>query len=213
MDQYQREFFHLRSLEWETFLQDHPTIPQGHLDDPNYFDFISFAQFATTTNMIRDCEQNAVFTENYNAQGDTRVLKRDLGLWPDGKSLVSGYGSQVGGKILEKGGFELGTKETGVDGIKKFVEGVVGGFVDKGYGWDGGVEWKKVDNVTLEWTIRFEWPAVLWGNRWLDVRRDLKNDYDAFVVERFCEDCGWSMRHSTRFDGETMARDCIAVKT
>jgi hypothetical protein len=47
MDQFQKEFFLLRQDEWQRYQREHPGIIQGDLKDPNYFDFISFAQYAT----------------------------------------------------------------------------------------------------------------------------------------------------------------------
>lgn len=49
MDQFQRDFFLLRSSEYEAYTQalGDGLVQQGDLTDPYYFDFISFAQYKT----------------------------------------------------------------------------------------------------------------------------------------------------------------------
>ena len=44
MDMFQKDFFIFRQDEWEDYKSKHPTVMQGDLADPLYFDFISFAQ-------------------------------------------------------------------------------------------------------------------------------------------------------------------------
>ena len=40
MDEFQRDFFLFRQDEWEDYRGYHPTVMQGDLADPLYFDFI-----------------------------------------------------------------------------------------------------------------------------------------------------------------------------
>lgn len=46
MDEFQKDFFLFRQNQWLDYKNDHPSIVQGDLADPAYFDFISFAQYA-----------------------------------------------------------------------------------------------------------------------------------------------------------------------
>ena len=56
MDQFQRDFFLLRQSEYQPYTQQlgGGGIQQGMLQDPYYFDFISFAQYATIAREMRD---------------------------------------------------------------------------------------------------------------------------------------------------------------
>jgi hypothetical protein len=40
MDEFQKDFFLFRQSEWEDYRDYHPTVMQGDLADPLYFDFI-----------------------------------------------------------------------------------------------------------------------------------------------------------------------------
>ena len=64
MDEFQREFFLLRQSEWEDYRSYFPGIIQGDLTDPFYFDFISFAQYASISNALRNSKQE--YTEKVN---------------------------------------------------------------------------------------------------------------------------------------------------
>ena len=56
MNQFQRDFFLIRSAEYEpyTTLLGPGFVQQGDLTDPAYFDFISFAQYATINRALSD---------------------------------------------------------------------------------------------------------------------------------------------------------------
>ena len=53
MDDFQKSFFLFRQSEWEEYRDKHPNIIQGDLSDPYYFDFISFAQYATISDKCK----------------------------------------------------------------------------------------------------------------------------------------------------------------
>jgi hypothetical protein len=63
MDQFQKDFFFERQLYWDPYRSSPglPPVQQGVLADPNYFDFISFAQYATID--ARLSAPLAVYTE------------------------------------------------------------------------------------------------------------------------------------------------------
>lgn len=53
MNQFQRDFFLIRSAEYETYVSDlGSNVQQGDLTDPNYFDFISYTQYHTINRAI-----------------------------------------------------------------------------------------------------------------------------------------------------------------
>jgi hypothetical protein len=45
MDEFQKDFFLFRQDEWEDYKGYHPTVMQGDLADPLYFDFIRCSFF------------------------------------------------------------------------------------------------------------------------------------------------------------------------
>jgi hypothetical protein len=56
MNQFQRDFFLIRTAEYEPYIQSLGPgyVQQGDLTDPSYFDFISFAQFLTINRALSD---------------------------------------------------------------------------------------------------------------------------------------------------------------
>lgn len=56
MNQFQRDFFLIRSAEYENYVQSLGPgyVKQGDLTDPSYFDFISFAQYLTINRALSD---------------------------------------------------------------------------------------------------------------------------------------------------------------
>ena len=53
MDEFQKDFFLFRQSEWEDYKRYHETVMQGDLEDPLYFDFISFCQYVTISNKMK----------------------------------------------------------------------------------------------------------------------------------------------------------------
>ena len=98
MDQFQKDFFLFRQNEWEAYKQAYPNIMQGNLADPNYFDFISFAQYAT----ISDTFQHAMvdFIEKSGAEGTSNVIRRNSTI-SDNSMLPELHSRIVGQKLFE----------------------------------------------------------------------------------------------------------------
>lgn len=113
MDQFQRDFFLIRSSEYETYTNalGNGLVQQGDLTDPYYFDFISFAQYKTIN---REVTQNPPFVfeemqlasdglmddESGRATFVPVVVKRDPDL--TNAMLVPTHSSKVGAKILDR---------------------------------------------------------------------------------------------------------------
>lgn len=53
-------YYFINDLEWEDYKNRHSNIMQGDLADANYFDFISFAQYATIAKKAKDGLQEFV---------------------------------------------------------------------------------------------------------------------------------------------------------
>ena len=110
MDQFQRDFFIIRQAEYEPYVNElgPGIVQQGDLTDPYYFDFISFAQYATINREIsKDPPQ--VFNERKPLEGGLEnepqkfasvVIKRDPSLTND--MLGPAYTKKVATSILNK---------------------------------------------------------------------------------------------------------------
>jgi len=96
-DKFQKEFFLLRSTEWEKYLAE-TDAKQGDLSDAMYFDFISAAQYATITQELRRAQ--SVFEERTGAEGTVSVVKRDA-LLQDNDLLPPAFYERVGDKVYE----------------------------------------------------------------------------------------------------------------
>ena len=72
-------------------------IKQGDLTDPDYFDFISFAQYATIAMAMRNGRD--IFEEKVGAEGDKRTVQRDPELKDNGR-LPEEHARRVGDRIL-----------------------------------------------------------------------------------------------------------------
>lgn len=77
------------------------SIKQGDLTDPDYFDFISFAQHATLAIAMRNGRQ--IFEEKVGAEGEKRTVQRDHELRDNGR-LPEEHARRVGDRILVSGG-------------------------------------------------------------------------------------------------------------
>ena len=103
MDEFQKAFFLLRQAEWDVYKQALPRVTQGDLSDPAYFDFISFAQYATISACMRNGRR--IFTELVDANGTALTVVRDPRL-ADNALLPAAMAERVGdalyGKLCDK---------------------------------------------------------------------------------------------------------------
>jgi hypothetical protein len=114
MDQFQRDFFLIRSSEYQdyTMALGAGMVKQGDLTDPYYFDFISFAQYRTIN---RELTQNPPFvfhemqpaeqqqlTESTGGRTNfvSTIVRRDPHL--TNTMLVPTHSSKVGSAILDR---------------------------------------------------------------------------------------------------------------
>eukprot|EP00536_Pseudo-nitzschia_multiseries_P002539 jgi/Psemu1/294852/fgenesh1_pm.34_\ len=119
MDQFQRDFFLIRSSEYETYTNNLGVgmVTQGDLTDPYYFDFISFAQYKTINREVTQDppfvfeEQqiapedpnespNATLNPNKVARFVPVIVQRDPAL--TNKLLIPTHEKKVGAAILDK---------------------------------------------------------------------------------------------------------------
>lgn len=97
MDAFQKNFFLYRQSEWEGYRDYHPTVLQGDLADPVYFDFISFCQYVTLGYSMQHAAQE--FVEKVGADGENVVVRRNP-QDSDDKMLPYIHSDLVGERIL-----------------------------------------------------------------------------------------------------------------
>lgn len=109
MDQFQRDFFLIRSAEYEPYVSElgPGLVSQGDLTDPYYFDFISFAQYLTINRILTN-DPPVVFEEQQaiNKGVDLPnefvkvIVRRDPSLTND--ILLREHGKRVGRIIVDR---------------------------------------------------------------------------------------------------------------
>ncbi|KAL7478336.1 hypothetical protein ACHAW6_004105 [Cyclotella cf. meneghiniana] len=200
MDQFQRDFFLIRQAEYQNYATalGPGAMQQGDLADPNYFDFISFAQYST---ICREIHDPAVFFEEQQpvevGEGEPQqfvkvVVKRDSSL--SNGDLLKKHTEIVGNAILDKLNekfsdtpsaiprFESGSKPDSTAVLASIMQ-MVNLFVISGFAWDGAASISKQgkaesDAAGTEFTIVFTSPATLWSGQALKAKNAvLINDF------------------------------------
>lgn len=110
MDQFQRDFFLIRSSEYQDYTKalGDGMVQQGDLTDPYYFDFISFAQYRTINReltqdppfVFQEMQPAAEQTDNGRSNFVPVVVRRDPSL--TNAMLIPTHSSKVGKAILDR---------------------------------------------------------------------------------------------------------------
>ena len=200
MDQFQRDFFLIRQAEYQTYvdLLGPGAVQQGDLTNPAYFDFISFAQYATINREILNPE--TVFEEQKPVEvpeGEPQkfvptIIKRKIEI----ALLPMKYDEMVGDKVLDRFREIFGGTEAQVPGIDissdsatvlKALKQLTILFVINGFAYSGNAviskdsATKSSSAVGTEFTITFSAPATLWSGQALQLRKGVKVTNDFFL--------------------------------
>jgi hypothetical protein len=98
MNDFQKRFFLLRQDEWDAYRDKVSRVMQGDLSDPNYFDFISYCQYATIGAGMRSGK--LVFNELIDSNGTSILVQRDPSIGAN-EALPAAHAAQVGDAILD----------------------------------------------------------------------------------------------------------------
>ena len=208
MDQFQRDFFLLRQAEYEWYTDQvggAGVVKQGELSDPLYFDFISFAQYATISRELsRDVpaifEEQQPDPETVDENGLTDkfvkvIVQRDPVLV--GKDLKAEHSLRVGASILDQ--LEATFKETssalpkiepgsrpGKISIQKSIEQLVNLFLLNGFALNGKADVisKEEGNGQMVVDISLTSPANLWSGQALQFRK--ADPTNSFITKAAC---------------------------
>eukprot|EP00899_Mesostigma_viride_P021865 jgi/Mesvir1/29680/Mv13037-RA.1 len=213
MTDFQIRFWKLRASEYESYLVQYSPIKvnQGKLDDPLYFDFISFAQYATLSQEMAAAKP---VVQERDMEGNMTTITRPPEL-ADNKLLPGAHFVRTGDRILDRlmNGFEgvafggptvcgqPGSFECVITGVKRLMEI----FAEQGYALRISVTdivGSRSDatdqpasqlpaNAVGAFRLRVQGPATLWGVRMLLSRRALVlPQFDAMAVSAFIRACG-----------------------
>ncbi|BBM99349.1 hypothetical protein MPTK1_1g20650 [Marchantia polymorpha subsp. ruderalis] len=206
MNKFQVKFWKLRQSELEPYtLQYKPLrVKYGDLTDPLYFDFISFAQFATISKEIQTGE--VVFQEKLGASGELQTVRRDASL-VDNAKLPTAFIERAGNIIYERllEGFEDDSfnappplsEDSSFSVVVQNVQKLLQILVDQGYALKAVVD--EVESFTDsrggKFRVKVDGSATLWGLQTLVSRRALVlSNFDALAVGGFLRAC---KRHAT----------------
>lgn len=209
MDEFQARFWELRAQAWEKYLKKNPGIIQGVITDPRYFDFISYAQMIAIQDALR--APRVVFEERVGKEEggwESRVVRRDMGKYPDAESLLIGWRDLVGigvyewmiGRIRRPMKVDIGNRW--MNEVKNGIEEIYDYFVRCGF----CIEVRMNDD-NGKMRVEIVGPANLWSNRMLRRVKGIGNDYDCWCVKAFVERSGGWVNWKTERSENCIVRD------
>ncbi|KAL3923519.1 MAG: hypothetical protein SGILL_001609 [Bacillariaceae sp.] len=223
MDQFQRDFFLIRSSEYLDYTKalGDGMVQQGDLTDPFYFDFISFAQYQTIN---RELTQDPPFVyqemqpDNQEGEGGTTsfvpvVVRRNPSLTND--LLVPTHSSRVGSAVLDKleetfRDSDLRLPKLGErpdsETLFSAIQKLVNLFLINGYAFRADVSMipsdEKGSAKGTKYVINLQAPAILWSGTVLKMEKEpLSNDFLLKTMTELIGRAGYRITSSTKFDG------------
>ena len=202
MDQFQKDFFLFRQNEWDRYREELPGVQQGMLSDPAYFDFISYAQYATLTSEFKDARQ--VFEELIDANGTSVVVTRDPAL-TDNAALPGIFSQRVGDAVLAwitdrytRIAPVVPRELTGA-ALRENIQQIVNIFEFNGY-----MLLSKLEPTGSGVKVTLVAPATLWSQQMLRNRRDLANDFEVKTILAYLRSCGVPASVATTISGNNV---------
>lgn len=201
MDQFQRDFFLVRQAEYQPYVDrlGPGAVQQGDLTNPAYFDFISFAQYATINREMAQPE--TVFEEQQPVEvpeGEAQkfvpvVIRRKV----ESALLPARHDEMVGDKVLDRLNEIFAGTEAQIPAIDKSSDSaavlralrqLTVLFLINGFAFDGNAVITKESatggssaSVGTEFTISFTAPATLWSGQALQLRKGVRVTNDFFL--------------------------------
>merc|ERR1712157_373453 len=206
MDQFQRDFFLLRQAEYLPYCESlgPGLVQQGMLSDPAYFDFISFAQYATISREINN-NPPAVFEESQPVDvGPDKpmkfvpvIVRRNSDLL-DNSLLPLEHERIVGNAILDHFEAKLGQtsaalpvlsnrpdNQTILAGLQQLVKI----FLINGFAFDGSAA-----SAGSQFSLTLISPSTLWSGQVLKLRRAKPaNDFILKAARIYLQRAGYSI--------------------
>jgi len=221
MDQFQKDFFLIRQAEYQYYSDSigAGAMQQGDLADPNYFDFISFAQYATISREI--VNPPAVFEEQQPVEVgegqpqkfDAVVVRRDPAIKNSDLPRIHTeiVGNTILDKLIEKFGetasaiptIEPGSRPDAVTFLAA-IKQMVNLFTLSGFAWEGGASLVQGSSIKdTQFSIIFTSPATLWSGQSLAAKKDVvTNDFALKTVKAMATRAGYKVvNDSVKYKG------------
>ena len=214
MDEFQKDFFMFRQREWEVYREELPGVQQGMLTDPAYFDFISFAQYATISASARAAAadlRNGVqlFEEQIDANG-TKVVKQRDPSFADSEVMLARHSQRMGEVVLDwiigryPSNFapQLPTGRSTAALVLEGVQRILTIFEINGY-----MLLNKLEPLDDGVRVTLVAPASLWSQRVLQQRRETnnaRNDYEVKTIQAYLLRCGVLSTAATSFTSNSV---------
>jgi len=200
MDEFQKRQFLLRQDDWEGYRQPLPPVKQGDISDPNYFDFMSYCQYATIAAGMRD--GRVVFEELIDANGTSIVVARDPALPRDNARLPALLSLRVGDKILDA----IAERYPGLAPTVELrpsraalLEGVKA--LAQVFEYNNYLLSARLEPSERGFQLSAIAPATVWSQQVLSLRGDLANDFEAKAIAAYLRRCAVDASYTTRYDG------------
>ena len=198
MDEFQKSQFLFRQTEWDLY-RNEVQVQQGELTDPNYFDFISFVQYASIADTMR--RGKIIFEELQDAEGTAVLVRRDPKLPASNADLPAAHAERVGNALLDwlgetypgitpkpptAGGV---TRASLLEDVRQFAALLE--IVD--FCLSARAEPHSSGGIELILVA----PATIWSSQVLRLRGDLANDFEAKIVKAYLARCGVPCTYTT----------------
>lgn len=192
MDQFQRSFFLLRQDEWQDYVKACEGLApkQGDLQDPAYFDFISFAQYRTLEQAMR--EGKLAYVERVGAEGEEVSFERPADVPRDNAALPAEHSRRVGDTVLEwmRERYDVPGARS-LDEVRSGVREILEIFRIQSFATATSVTAQPGAKPGAPATLRCSLvaPATLWSQKVLASAK-LHNDFEAKAVDAYLRECG-----------------------
>jgi hypothetical protein len=154
---------------------------------PRYFDFISYAQLLTISQVIQ--APLSVFVEMFNAGGDSRIVRRDSSELPSPESISDRFIMKLGDTVCASAGqAEVGQALFRSSNVRQDLPELVSRTQDlMNHFYSAGFCISRpmvTASQTFDgFTVELPGPAILWGAKALHRRGSIPTDYDVYAVE------------------------------
>ena len=218
MDQFQKDFFFIRQAEYLPYTASlgPGLVKQGDLSDPYYFDFISFAQYATIYRdvtvdppMVFEEQQPVIVGDEDKQQFISKIIRRDPTL--TNSMLAKRHDELVGSMILNRLNEIFGETTSAIPNIDSnssarnasaSLQQLTNLFLINGFAFEGSVELKKegpnggISGSQFE--IKLTSPANLWSGQALQLKKAFpSNDFLLKTVKIFLSRAGYEISSSS----------------
>ena len=205
MNDFQKKFFLLRQNEWDSYRDKVSRVRQGDLADPNYFDFISYCQYATISAGMRNGK--LVFNELIDSNGTSVIVTRDPSIGGN-EVLPASHAMRVGEAVLDAV-FErypgLAPEIPAQPTCSALLDGVRA--IARVFEYTDYQLTSRLTPTSNGFELSVIAPATLWSQQVLTLRGDIPNDFEAKAIQSYLRRCSVAATYTTRYSGSEVAHN------